>query len=238
MVRILIIGGPSVFRDSISFLLSSQKDFEVVGIGKESFDAIYLAETLHPDIALVDVSPPYIDGVMISSVLHSRTPAVALILLVDVANDDLIQKTVCNSVAGYVLKDSAMNELLSAIRSVSDGGSYLSSHIAATTLRLFSIMARERAAGSGETPLSQRDTYRLMKNRFPLAEQIFTRSISKIELSIASYIGQGLTNKEIAETMHLKIGTVRNYVSALLHRMGLHDRTQIAVYALSNGLSA
>jgi DNA-binding NarL/FixJ family response regulator len=244
MIKIVIIDGQEAYRESLKPLLSAQQDFEVAGVGKDGYDAIRLVDSLKPDIALLDIKLDLIDGVKVSSILKCRSVSTAIIILTDVDDTRYVLGAICNGVSGYLLKNSGIEILARAIRAAYKGGCLLTPEIAAKTFRIFSeffqafpkelaAFPKETAAFS-QTATAQRTTKQLY--RLQEASEPLPLNISKMELQIMNYIGQGLPNKEIAERLRLREGTVRNYISSVLQKTGLHDRTQVALYAVKAGL--
>ena len=218
MIKIVIVDGQKDFRDHVELFLSAQDDFEVVGIGKDGYEAIDLTVRLQPDIVLMDINLSLIDGARAASILRCRSPSTAIIIITNIDNDEYIQQAISNGVAGYFLKSSDMTNLGMVIKAVHNGGCFISPQI---TARVFKYMYY--GATQAAFPLEGKKSLAL------LAE------LSELELCIISLIGQGFSNKEIAENLQLKEGTVRNYISSILHKVKLRNRTQIAIYALAHG---
>jgi DNA-binding NarL/FixJ family response regulator len=219
MIKIVIIDGQQDFRDHVQLFLSAQDDFEVVGVGQDGYEAINLTVRLQPDIVLMDINLSFIDGVRAASILRCRSPETAIIIVTNIDNDDYIQRAISNGVAGYFLKNSDMTNLEMVIKAVHKGGCFISPQI---TARVFMHMYHgtwHKAA----LPLNRKKPVDLLSE------------LSEPELCIISLIGQGFSNKEIAETLQFKEGTVRNYISSILHKIKLRNRTQIAIYALIHG---
>ncbi|QQO09787.1 response regulator transcription factor [Breznakiella homolactica] len=223
MIRIVIVDDQEVIRDSLNILLSSQEDFQIVGIGKDGYDAIRLVDTLKPDVVLLDVRMPIIDGAEATLTLKHRSPSSSIIILTTFDDDEYVLKSIRNGASGYLLKSSDMNELATAIRTVNEGGSLMTPGVMTKAFRLFSDLAKER------TP--PKSVYAPQEDKVQIPS-----NISRTEMQIVTYIGQGLSNKEIAKELSLREGTVRNYISSILQKTDLRDRTQVAIYAIKNGL--
>jgi DNA-binding NarL/FixJ family response regulator len=217
MIRIVVIDSEERYRQQITAYLSTQKDFEILKTGKDGYEALRLVDTLKPDILLLDINLRYIDGVQVTSILRFRSPRTAIIILTTLEDDEYVLKAICNGASGYLLKSSALDGLAEGIRTVHTGGSFMTPRIAAKAFRLFSEIVKERP----------REMYLFPKRKLP--------NISGIEFRITTGIVQGLSNREIAENLHLQEGTVRNYISSILQKTGLRNRTQVAIYAIKNG---
>ncbi len=219
MIRVAIVDDQDLVRDSLKILLGSQGDLEVVGLGKDGYDALRLAETLKPDVLLLDIRMPIMDGVEATAVLKKKSPETAIVILTTFDDDEYVLKAIRNGASGYLLKSAGTDELAQAIRTVRAGGSLMTPEIATKAFRLFSELARTSGgASAGE------------------ASDI-PSELSRTELQIISLIGAGLANKEVAAELDLGEGTVRNYISSILQKTGLRDRTQIAIFAVRNGLA-
>jgi DNA-binding NarL/FixJ family response regulator len=220
MIRTIVIDANREDRERIKSLLSLHEDFEIMGLGKDGYDALQLI-ACKPDIALLDVNLDYIDGVEIPPLLKRKSPATSVIILADGLNDYQICKALGNKVAGFLLKDPDMDRLEFILRDIYAGECYMNPRISARVIHIVSGFLRENQADK------------------TFQDPVFSvpPDISKTELLIMSCVGEGRSNKEIAEHLSLKVGTVRNYISSAMHKAGLRNRTQIAIYALRNGLA-
>jgi DNA-binding NarL/FixJ family response regulator len=215
MIRIVIIDSQDSERSNLALILSAQNDFQVVGMGKDGYDALKLAEQCNPDILVLDINLSYIDGVQATSILKCRSPHTCIIIrtLIDDAKSAL--KAMCNGASGYLLKSADGEKLAEEIRTINNGGCLMTPHLAA---RVFPLVS-QLVGPSGTTQLVQPPT------------QPFPFNLSRTELKIIHYIGRGLKNREIAAKLCLCIGTIRNYISVILQKTMLRNRTQIAIFA-------
>lgn len=217
MIRIAIIDSQTEYGKKLSRILACQQDFKVIGLGKDGYEALRIVDVHKPDIVVLDNDLPYVDGVTAAALIKSRSPSTAVIILSRL--DDLhILDAFSSGVSGYVTRTTSPDFLSQSIRTVYYGGSLLSPEIAAHASRLFSDFVHE------QTALTSRPLPKLPKN------------VSVKELQVMGCLGRGLTNREIADTLKLREGTVRNYISSVLQKTGLRDRTQIALFSLTHGL--
>ncbi|MDR2079067.1 MAG: response regulator transcription factor [Treponema sp.] len=217
MIQFVIIDAQDSERSYLESVLLTQNDFKIVGIGKDGYEALRLVEDFRPDILLLDINLPYIDGVKAAAILKKRFPRMAIIILTWSDNDTHAFNALCNGVSGYLLKSTDMEKLVEAIRDIHEGGCYISSHIAAKIVLRVSSQIAQKKSPSGQDLVS------------PV-------NLTKKELQITCLTGKGLSNQEIAEKMTLKIGTIRNHITVILQKTSLRNRTQLAVFAVQNGL--
>ncbi|MDR3334369.1 MAG: response regulator transcription factor [Treponema sp.] len=220
MIRIVIIDEQDVDRICIETTLSAQHDFEIIGLGKDGYDALKLVAGLKPDILILDTCLP---GIV--PLLRSKSRATDIIVFTSLEDDAHICQAIGSKVNGYLLKDTDMDELVASIRVVYEGGTAITPRITAKVFHIFSELVRNNGSFKGSQSTShQRHEYTIPS------------SISKTELRIMTYIGQGRSNQEIADKLCLTTGTVRNYISSAMQKVGLENRTQIALYAIEMGI--
>jgi DNA-binding NarL/FixJ family response regulator len=207
-------------REKINNLLSSHKDFYVQGLGKDGYDAIKLVTSYKPDIAILGVNLDLINGLDVVPLLKRQSPATLIVILTSHLDDDQISRALSSKIAGFLLKDADLDTLPLILKDIQFGKYYMSPQVSTRIFYIFSeISGRDRPVH----PMPQR-------------ARALPSGISRTELQIISCIGEGRSNPEIAKYLNLKAGTVRNYISSIMHKTGLRDRTQIAIYALRNGL--
>lgn len=240
MIRIAIVDDQEMVRESLRILLQAQADFEVVGIGKDGYEALKLVSTLQPDVLLLDIRMPVMDGVEATETLKLKSPKTAIIILTTFDDDEYVLRAIKNGASGYLLKSAGLDELAQAIRTVNGGGSLMSPDVATKAFRLFSALAKKeehkKGPSSNAPPLPHRNSVAPPEPGPPEKPGLPT-NLTKTELQIMSLIGQGWANKEVASKLCLSEGTVRNYISSILLKIELRDRTQIAIYAVRHGLA-
>jgi DNA-binding NarL/FixJ family response regulator len=203
-------------------LLQSQKDFNITGRGKSTYDALQLTKTMQPDIVIVDSRIDKLSGINLISQIKNNCPHTMIILLS--VNDDTkhVSEALCEGISGYVLWNDKTN-LPSAVRIANNGSCYISERIVSQAFSMLAELSRYRgiyrtvSAFLGE--MSDQQIF------FSLAEKRMIR-----------FISEGKSNKEIAEHLNLTPGTVRNGVSTVMQKAGTRSRFQMAIFALKNGL--
>jgi DNA-binding NarL/FixJ family response regulator len=213
MIRVLVCDDQTVVREGLAAILSTDPEIEVVGMAGNGKEALALVPEAHPDLVLMDLQMPVMNGVEATQQLRGRYPTVRILVLTTYAEDKWVFEAIGAGAAGYLLKDSRRDELLAAIKGTVEGKAFLDPSIAGKVMQ-------QAAAGT-----------RSAHERDPQVKQLTER-----ELEILRLLTQGHTNPEIARRLHLAPGTVRNYVSAILQKLDVSDRTQAAVTALQRGL--
>ena len=216
--KILLVDDQPLFREGLRTLLSVQNDFEVVGEAGNGEEAIKQARTLQPAVVLMDLQMPVLDGVAATRCLKAEQPDCRIIVLTTFDDDDNVFDGLRAGAVGYLLKDAPSEKLCEAIRLAARGESFLQPSVAAKVVAEFARLTSKTA-----TP-SQLHTE-------PLIEPLSDR-----EREILSLISAGASNREIANTLFLAEGTVKNHVTNILGKLGVRDRTQAALKAKEMGL--
>jgi NarL family two-component system response regulator LiaR len=211
MIRVLVIDDHVVVRQGIRALLATETDIEVVGEAENGREAVAEAESLQPDVILMDLVMPEMDGIEAIRRITARQPEARILVLTSFAADDKVFPAIKAGALGYLLKDSSPEELVGAIHQVHRGESSLHPAIARKLLQELS-----------QPP----DKPRTLE---PLTER---------EVEVLKLVAQGRSNQEIAEALVISEATARTHVSNILHKLHLASRTQAALYALREGLAS
>lgn len=223
-IKIILADNEIPFSETIKNLLLTQSDFYLGGIGYDGYDAINLTDKIKPDVIILSRELPLLDGLKAASVLHSHCLTSAIIVIFpDEVDDNTIINAARSGVKGFLLRSSIFEDIIMAVRTVNAGNGYMSHGAAIRTFDIFFRMLMQN---------KQAQTDHVLNTTVELP----TRQINRTELRIAIYIGQGLSNKQIAGLLHLKEGTIRNYISIILKKINLKHRTQLALYVLEEGL--
>lgn len=217
MIRVLIADDQELIRESLKIVLSAYPDIEVVGAVGDGTEVLEALPTSKPNVILMDIRMPKMDGVLCTKAVKEHCPNTKVIILTTFDDDDFIYSALKYGASGYLLKGTSMDELHDAVVTVNDGRAMLNPDIAAKVFKLFSQMAQSNFAIQ--------------------VDEALTADISKMEWRIIQQVGFGLSNKEIAAKLYLSEGTVRNYLSNILSKMDLRDRTQLAIWAVQTGLT-
>lgn len=212
MIRVLICDDQPVVADGLRSILSTVPRLEVVGIAHDGAEAVDLAASARPDVVLMDLKMPVMNGVRATREIRTRLPDVRVLVLTTYDDHEWVLDAVRAGASGYLLKDSTRDALVAAIEGTAAGKTPVDPSVAG---RLFAHVA-------GGAPLT------LSRELAALTER---------ERDVLRSLGHGLSNAEIAARLELSEGTVRNYVSAILSKLDLADRTQAALLAVRTGLA-
>jgi DNA-binding NarL/FixJ family response regulator len=221
MISITVISEQEQDRETIRAKLASHREFEIAGVGKDEYDALKIAAKFQPDIIIIDQKINDAGGKSLSSIIKTRSPSTAFILLSASGEAKSICKALKAGISGYLLKDSDMDKLAVSIRTVFYGGCYISAPI---INEAFSTLSKLE-----EIPFQGEFFKTLDKQPVP-------GSISYTEQQIMILVARGYQDKEIAAALELTSGTVRNYLSSAMRKTGLQGRTQVVIYAHKNKL--
>ena len=236
MIRIVIVDGQEEYRNYLGKYLSGETDFEVVGLGSDSYDAVKLVDEHKPDIILMDMNVPLGDGMKTASLIKYRSPQTAVIIRGD-GRERRVFSFFFSGISGFITKQATSTLLCHAIRAVFYGGRLISPEFAAKFRSIAINLAGNILKSRGDLRSSQFGEGKIKTKKFLNDIEVeLPHTISPSEIQIMSYVGQGYTNREIAEKLSLTEGTIRNYVSSVLQKTGFRDRTQVAIYAVKAGL--
>lgn len=210
-MKILICDDQAIVRDGLELLLKLEKDLEVVGAAQDGVEALDLAMQTKPDLVLMDLKMPGMNGVEATRRIHEQLPEIKILVLTTFDDDEWVFDAVRAGATGYLLKDTPREKVVDAIRGTVLGKSFLDPAIAGKLMK--------QVATRQEQPSS-----------------IITDKLTARELDILKFIAHGLTNADIADRLHLSEGTVRNHVSEIFTKLEVNDRTQAAILAIRHGL--
>ena len=214
-IRILLVDDQALFREGLRTLLSVHDDLEVVceaGNGQEALDAV---EKLAPDVVLMDLRMPVLNGVAATRQITESTANSRVIVLTTFDDDEYVFDGLRAGAVGYLLKDVPSAKLVEAIRATARGESFLEPSVAAKVVAEFSRMSGSQTAAS---------------------QQNLVEPLSERELEILGVLATGASNREIANDLFITEGTVKNHVTNILGKLGVRDRTQAALKAKDMGL--
>ncbi len=212
-IRVVVVDDHDLFRTGLVSLLSSQPDIEVLGQASGGRAGVRLADELKPDVVLMDLRMPDIDGAEATREILARNPAIKIVALTVVSDDDAVSEVVEAGACGYLAKDTPIDSVAVAVRAAAQGAAWLSPRAAEVIL---GRLRRAEVETADETKL--------------------TKELSARELDVLRLIARGLENSEIAAELSISRRTAKNHVSNILGKLGLPSRVQAAIYAVRRGL--
>jgi DNA-binding NarL/FixJ family response regulator len=212
MIRVVICDDQEMVCEGLRAILGTAADIAVVGVGHDGAEAVDLTGQHRPDLVLMDLKMPGVNGIQATQQIKDRFPGVRVLALTTYDADEWVFDAIRAGADGYLLKDTPRARLIEAIRGTATGATHVDPAVAG---KLFARVAQQAA---------------------PPAEPAALRSLSERELEVLRLLARGLSNADIARRLYLSEGTVRNYVSGILSKLDVADRTQAAVLALRAGL--
>jgi DNA-binding NarL/FixJ family response regulator len=214
MIRVLLVDDQRLVRAGLRMLCESAEDMQIVGEAENGQEAIRLAEQVAPDVVLMDLRMPHVDGTVATARIRAARPAVKVVVLTTFDDDDHLFPALAAGACGFLVKDATPDELLAAVR----------------------------AAAAGETPYSPSVLRRLVDQavRARLGEApvaALPDTLTGRERDVLALVGAGLSNREIADELHLGVTTVKTHVTSLLAKTGAANRIRLALLAAQAGLS-
>lgn len=216
-IKIVIADDQELIRESLKIVLSANPDMEVTDTVADGREVIRSVRACRPDVILMDVRMPEMDGVSCTRIIKENYPQIKIIILTTFDDDEYVYNALKYGASGYLLKGVSMAELSLAIRTVHSGKAMINPDVAVKVVRLFSQMAQS--------------------NYGIRVDSRMVEEIGKTEWKVIQQVGYGRSNKEIAAALNLSEGTVRNNLSSILSKLELRDRTQLAIWAVQTGVT-
>lgn len=209
MIRLLIVEDQSIVRQGLKMIVEQDTEIKVVGEAENGLEALEQLETVGVDIVLMDIRMPIMNGIEATHKIKERWPKVKILILTTFNEEDYALQALKEGVNGFLLKTSDGPKVISSIKSCLEGGIAIHEQVAAKVMP------------------------RLLEKSI---EEKVNLNLSPRELEILKRVGRGHTNKEIASELFLSVGTVKNHLTQILHKLDLRDRTQLAIFAVKNDL--
>jgi len=222
--RLLIADDHVLVREGIRTLLTSEPDLKIIGEAVDGREALELCRELCPDLVLMDVRMPKMDGLEATRAIKEERPQTSVLVVTNHQNPEYLLEAVRAGAAGYVLKEATKHELLEAVRKVLSGESPLNQMLAMRLLRRLADEADHKT----EQPVPK-----LAKKRH---DEALPEALSPRELDVLRLLAQGQTNREVSQNLSVAVATVKNHVQHIISKLDVSDRTQAAVKAIQLGL--
>ncbi len=221
MIRVLIADDQRIMREGLATLIGLDKEIEVVGTAADGKEAYEKAVEYIPDIVLMDIRMPVVDGVEGTRLIRRHLPDVKVLILTTFEDIELIVMALEQGANGYLLKDMPSETIISAIHTIHSGGMVLQPNITTRILEAWKKIEADKSPGFPD-----------VDPRLTLLDHLSER-----EREVLQLIGRGLNNKEIAIELVITEGTVKNHVSNVITKLDLRDRTQVAIFAVKQGIT-
>ena len=216
--RILIVDDHPLFRQGVRWTLESQTNFEIVGEAADGLAAIRMADQLAPDLVLVDINLPGMNGLEVARVIKRHQPQVGIVVLTVYEDDEQLFNAIKVGAAAYSRKDIGPEELANMIREVAAGKYLINDYVLSRPFVASRVLDQFRELAAGEHD----------------GESLFAPLTSR-EVEILDCIARGNSNKEIARILSISDQTVKNHITSILRKLAVNDRTQAVIYALRHG---
>lgn len=214
MIKVIIADDQELIRQSLQIVLQIEGNIEVLDAVADGNEVLESIERAKPDVVLMDIRMPGMDGVVCTRVIKEKYPEVKIIILTTFDDDEYVYNALKYGASGYLLKGTSTSELVTAIEKVYNGTAMINEDITSKVVKIFSRLAKSNS---------------LIK-----VDESQVENLRENEKRIISLIGRGFSNKEIAEELYLSNGTVRNTISNILGKLNLRDRTQLAIWAVQS----
>lgn len=211
-IRVVLADDHRMLREGLRALLERQDDIEVVGEAADGREAVRLASQLRPDVVVMDVSMPLLNGIEATRQIRRDCPTTRVLTLTVHESQDYVAQLLAAGASGYIIKRAGGDELVSAVRAVHRGEAFLHPSIAKVVIQDY--------------------VQRLQAGRGLSAQEVLTER----EREVLQLIAEGYTNREIADLLHLSIKTVQNHRSNIMRKLDLHDRGELIKYAIQQGI--
>jgi len=217
VIKVLIADDQELIRHSLEIILKNISDIQVIDSVGDGKSVIRSIRKEKPDVILMDIRMPEMDGVQCTKIIKESYPNIKIIILTSFDDDEYILSALRDGASGYLLKGITIDELVDAIHKVHSGSAMINPNIAQKFIELYSEMAKN--------------------NQLVQVDKKAIHDVTEYEWNVIKHVAKGLSNKEIASKLKLSEGTVRNYLSNALYKLNLRDRTQLALWAVQTGKS-
>ncbi|WP_055483830.1 response regulator [Sphaerimonospora mesophila] len=214
MIKVLLADDEAMIRAGVRAILATDPEIEVIAEAADGHAAVELTLAHRPDVALLDIRMPRLDGLAAAAEIRRAAPDVGVVMLTTFGEDEYIARALGEGAGGFLLKSGDPRELIAGVRAVADGAAYLSPRVAHRVITQLSGGRMRRAVDA----------------------RAKTDGLTPREREVLALLGSGLSNAQIANRLHLVEGTVKAYVSAILARLGVGNRVQAAIVAYEAGL--
>jgi two-component system response regulator DegU len=224
-ISIVLVDDHQLFREGVKRILEMEDDFKVVGEGSDGDEASRLAEVHKPDVVLMDINMPNVNGVSAAEHVISVSPKTRVIILSIHDDEGYVYRTLRSGASGYLLKEMGTNDLVEAVRVVASGGAYIHPKVTGKLIEEFRRLSEQE--GVAERTISSDDSQ--------VIDPRVIESLTRREREVLQLMAEGKSNRAIGEFLFISEKTVKNHVSSILQKLNVQDRTQAVVISIKNG---
>jgi len=233
VIRIVLADDHDILRQGLKLLLGLQPDFTIVGQARTGREVLELAQTLKPDVVVMDITMPDMDGLEACSLIRSQVPTTQVLILTMHESEEYFLQALHKGAAGYLVKKAAPSDLQAAVRTVAHGGAFLYPGLAKALIRAY--LAQTPTINRGATAISTDSPPGQNEERAAkLAQELHV--LTPREIEVLTLVAEGHTNQEIADQLVLSVKTVQAHRANVMEKLGLHDITHLVRFALRHGL--
>lgn len=225
-IRIVLVDDQLLYREGLRGLFEHWPEFEVVGEASNGHEAVEACKRLNPDLVLMDLQMPVMDGIEAAKAIHGLLPEAVIVMLTVATSEELVFSALDTGVRGYLLKDTPARQLRSRLHGILQGEMALSG---AVTASVVGELTRLRECGGALPSPAERDESE--RGPVPIAQ------LTQREMEILRCVAQGKSNEEISAELYLSLGTVKKQLGVIMQRLYAENRVQLAVYAVRHGLA-
>ncbi len=218
VISVLLVDDHALMREGLRQLLELEQDMNIIGEAVDGFDALHKIRQLRPEVVLMDISLPVLDGIAVTRQVTQEFPTIAVVMLTMYRQQQQVVQAMKSGAKGYLLKSASSREVARTIRAVYEGGMLIEPELTGAIVSEIRRLSHP-ADGGKLTSLRQHPN-----------------TLSEKEVEIIRHVASGMSNKEIAEKLAYSEKTVKNYLSIIFQKLGIRDRTQAAIFALRHGL--
>jgi DNA-binding NarL/FixJ family response regulator len=213
MIRVILVDDQEIVREGLKMILSLYEEINILAEAENGEQLIMLLEKLQPDVILMDVRMPIMDGVEATKIIKEKYENIKVIILTTFNEDEYIFKAIKNGASGYLLKDAGSEDIVKAIKSAYGGAMLFDPEVTVKIVKAFNSITNEKQSAN-----------KFHKNKYKLD------LLTSRELDVAKLVAQGKSNKDICKILFLTEGTVKNYVTRILEKLELNSRTELAIF--------
>jgi DNA-binding NarL/FixJ family response regulator len=224
-ISIVLVDDHQLFREGVKRILEMEKDFRVVGEGADGEEAYRLAEQHKPDVLLMDINMPNVNGVSAAEHVISVSPKTRVIILSIHDDEGYVYRTLRSGASGYLLKEMGTSDLVEAVRVVACGGAYIHPKVTGKLIEEFRRLSEQEGAANRSLAADDAQT----------VDPRLIESLTRREREVLQLMAEGKSNRAIGEFLFISEKTVKNHVSSILQKLNVQDRTQAVVISIKNG---